>query len=235
MFLDNIPSNYSLEPNDMSQNNDSIKPNYEITKDEINTIVNSETLQKAIKDSHDAWEKTKFKWQIFVALVMALSAALGYYLKWDSDRKDLIEQQIQAANERKAEQIQAEINLKMEWMRRADEAIMNMRKTRELIVIGCDYNLPRNRMAEDISRFNARYNVANTFTGIRFIFNNDVENKSQQLVKFDENVKDVCSKSAPEDNIWREYVIQINNLMEKSVQDEQNKLANIQKYSMLID
>ncbi len=64
----------------MSHNNDSIEINAPLTKEDITQIVNSETMQQAIKDSHDAWEKTKFKWQIFVALRMAFSAAVGYYL-----------------------------------------------------------------------------------------------------------------------------------------------------------
>jgi hypothetical protein len=72
----------------MPHDNHTSEINPALSKDDINQIVSSEPMQQAIKDSHDAWEKTKFKWQIFVALIMAFSAAFGYYLKWDSDRKD---------------------------------------------------------------------------------------------------------------------------------------------------
>lgn len=229
MFSSSIPSFCSIESNDMPQNNEPSKNTSEITKDEINTIVNSEALQKAIKDSHDAWEKTKFKWQIFVALVMALSAALGYYLKWDSDRKDLIEQQIQAANERKAEQIQAEINLKMEWMRRTNNAIKDMRKTRALIIIGCKYQRPISMYNQEVERFLVRDQVARNFDGVMFIFNNSVQKKVSDLINFDESINNVCSTNAPSDDQWHKYENEISILMENSITQDEQTLSIITK------
>ncbi len=58
MFISPAPNYLFTESNNMPHNNKPPKATPEITKDEINKIVNSEALQKAIKDSHDAWEKT---------------------------------------------------------------------------------------------------------------------------------------------------------------------------------
>lgn len=208
----------------MSHNNDQIEINTPLTKEDITQIVNSETIQQAIKDSHDAWEKTKFKWQIFVALIMALSAAFGYYLKWDSDRKDRIEQQIQVANERKAEQIQARINLKMEWMRKANSAVMEMREIHETIIRKCLYHNPRNLYKENIARMNAEFDVARAFDGIRFIFDNNIQERFNQLNKFDESITDVCAKNTPTDDVWRKYQFELNNLMGESIDADKQEL-----------
>lgn len=232
MFLDNIPNNYSLEQNDMSQNNESIKPNSEITKDEINTIVNSEALQKAIKDSHDAWEKTKFKWQIFVALVMALSAALGYYLKWDSDRKDLIEQQIQAANERKAKELQAIIYQKIETMKIADNALMNARELQEKLIMNCQYDRSLGNYKEKLQRLQARYEIIKAFTGINFIFNLDVLNRVRDLVAFDNQINNVCA--LPQiDKIWYQYSMNIDEAMGSSINIDKANLEKLNNSSTM--
>ena len=161
---------------------------------------------------------------------MAFSAAFGYYLKWDSDRKDRLEQQIQAANERKAEQIQAVINQKMEWMRRANIAVMNLRELHEDIIAKCIYHKQRNQYAEYIARTNERMNVGKTYDRIRFIFNNINQEKFADFTNFDESITDVCAKEAPSDDRWRQYQYDLNNLMGQSIQQDKDDLMKLNKH-----
>lgn len=158
---------------------------------------------------------------------MAASAAFGYYLKWDSDRKDRIGQQIQAANERGVEEIQARINLKMEWMKITNLAIKDMRKTRELTVLACRYHHSPTSYQQSVSRFNVRYEVAKSFDGIRFIFNSEIQNKFIELTAFDESVDDVCSPKAPSDEKWHKLASAVDELMENSIEVDQVNLEKL--------
>lgn len=112
----------------------------------------------------------------------------------------------------------------MEWMRRADLAVMNMRKTREMIVIHCQYHLPRNIYQEKIDRINAQYEIIKTFVGINFIFDNQVLDKIHQLMQFDKSINDVCDQSAPSDDAWYKYAVEIDNLMGNSITNDKLKL-----------
>ncbi len=146
-------------------------------------------------------------------------------------RKDRIEQQIQAANERRAEEIQARINLKMEWMKNTNSAIKNMRKTRELIILDCQFNHTPSQYEQEKERFIARDDVARSFDGIKFIFDDNVQQAFLKLTSFDENIRDVCAKNAPSDMQWHTYEDNLNSLMEKSIYGDNLALSKISSKS----
>jgi predicted RND superfamily exporter protein len=114
-------------------------------------------------------------------------------------------------------------------MRRADLAVMDMRKTREMIVIGCKYHVHRNKYEEELRRFIVRDNVVRAFDGVDYVFNNRVRQKVRQLITFDENIDDVCSHSSPSDLTWLNYASIIKELMGKSILLDENKLSQVTK------
>ena len=106
-----------------------------------------------------------------------------------------------------------------------------MRKVRYHIVLHCKNGHPVTLEKQELMRFNARNAVALAFTGSRFVFNDAVEKKLDELTAFDESIKDVCAKGAPGDNKWRQYLIEINNLMGHSIREDQNSLIELSNKS----
>jgi hypothetical protein len=54
-------------------------------------------------------------------------------------------------------------------------------------------------------------------------------NKIRSLIKFDEKIKNVCSEDSPSDSKWREYQIQIDRLIDKSIRKNQIHLTQIEE------
>lgn len=151
--------------------------------------------------------------KIFLTFLSILVALLGIYKEYQNIKI-----------EREATHINQVINNKISVMRKSSDAIMDLRLTREHIILKCKTNQPLTFHEQQQLRLNARDKVAREFTGTRFLFGEKLQEKSIELVVFDEGVIDVCSPNNPKQDKWHQYHTDIINLMGKSIQADEKKL-----------
>lgn len=187
---------------------------------------------------HDAVAQTleqffkRNRWaQFFKTLSFVLMAALGvggFYLAWDSNRQENYAAEIREQNQRQAADLEQKIKTKLEWMRQINKTILDMRQVRQFIIFRCIFNYhPLNQYEQQVLRYEAQTTVIKAYTGSRFIFNDAVENKTRELIHFDETIKDVCAKNAPSDEIWHQYQRSLDDLMGQSIKDDEDKLKKL--------
>ncbi len=137
--------------------------------------------------------KTTRRLKNFLAIATVFVAMFGYFAKWDSERSD-----------RRANQIRDDIHEKITWLQNISTAIMNVRETRWLIATRCEYGKPDLPYEQARLRRQALSNLIKAGNGADQIFkHSDIRQRLIDFVSFDDNIKDVCSKGAPDDDVWR--------------------------------
>lgn len=190
---------------------------------EVNAFI--QRLQADAKKAH----RTKI---IINSLVIFLGFSIGigaFYLAYQASANQTLVAIQRAYDQEKSLNIQADIRRKIEWLKKIDAAIINLRKLRYRIILQCKYNKPISAYQQALLRENARWVVANTLSGSKFVFNDALEQKVSELNAFDESVKNLCGKNAPKDIKWREYLIAIDNIMGQTIRKDQDRLYNLNK------
>lgn len=145
-----------------------------------------------------------------------ISGLFGYFLKANSE-----------ADDRKAAAITNVINEKREWVRRVNAGVMDVRRTRFFIKYDCDHNKPVPLYDQGIKRYLARDRLIESFNGIHEIFDDQVFQTLLNFTAFDETIKDVCDKNAPDDNAWLEIFRKVNQQMKMSIKADRDKLEKL--------
>ncbi len=184
---------------------------HEIFEDVVNKFAREQTWVKLLK--------------IFVYFLTAVFAIAGFYLAWQSNMENNKAAEIRAEQESRNLQLTEQIKYKITFWREITDAIIQMRKTREYIVLRCQFGMPYTAYEQNRLRFEASYNTVKVITGTNRIFNQEVYEKLRQLVEFDKSVADVCAANAPSDEKWENYLHQIDSLIGKSIEEDQVKLG----------
>lgn len=199
----------------------------ERVKNTILGVLKSDELDQIVdrfieKESHVQIFKT------ILYVVTILIAAAGFFSSWYATYESNKFQAQMAFNEQQAKHVRDEIQGKIMWMNRGIDAIMDMRTTRELIVINCRYHIPFTPQNQAKLRVLAEYKVIRAFSNSKPIF------KSEELIsavralnKFEESVPDVCAKNAPKDQAWLDHLRKITKIMEKSIAIDEKKLLQL--------
>ena len=172
-----------------------------------------------------------------IILMMLAIGLLAYFVTWYlSFRQRMVEtahatqyyQTLEVAHrDRQADNLHEKIKTKMAWLAQANQAMMDMRKTRYLIELKCKYHQSVMPYEQEVARFTARDEVARAFTGSRFVFNDNVQAIALKLTHLDEENKDVCANGAPSDVAYQELQRQIVTLMGESIQIDQEALKKV--------
>jgi hypothetical protein len=186
--------------------------------DEVLRIVRDKDFQNT---AHLFTEKNETLFRFFkgFGFVIALASGLfGYLLKANSE-----------ADDRSAQAIHKTIKEKTAWQVKADEGILEVRKTRYLLRYDCENGRAPSRYQQGLQRFIARDKLIRACTGIDEIFGDEMLNTIRELAKFDESIVDVCAKDAPDDEAWRTYLLKANQQMRASIQEDRNQLEALTK------
>lgn len=194
------------------------RPKWEGLSEEVIAVIRNKNFQDT---AHLYTQKNETLFRFFKGfgfMIALTSGLLGYLLKANSE-----------ADDRSAEAIHRIIREKTAWQIKADEGILGVRKTRFLIKYNCENGKAISLYQQGLERFNARYNLIKASSGIDQIFGDELLNTFKELAKFDESVRDVCAKDAPDDESWRVFLVKANQEMRKSIQDERDKLEQLTK------
>ncbi len=156
--------------------------------------------------------------QIFRSAIIAFSiliAAGSFYLAHEATYYN-----------KEAELIRHEKEEKITWMRQIDTAILNMRKLRYDIVRECTYGTPMPLKEQEALRMAAMFEFMKAHVGARFIFSEEMQNKARELVQFDYSVKDICATDAPSDSAWKQLMLEMDDIMGKSLQEDNKRLLH---------
>jgi|SRR5579871_1846526 len=149
--------------------------------------------------------------------VVALAAGLfGYLLKANSE-----------ADDRRAEMIHKIIDEKEKWAQKVDIGILDLRRTRFLLKYDCDHHKSQSLDEREKVRELARFDFAKTYAGIDEIFGEAVIQICRDFTKFDASIRDVCAKNTPDDEVWRAYLLKINEQMHISIRKDRGKLEEL--------
>ena len=210
--------------------NDQERPGKSSLKEEIISLIKHddvEILFKRYLNNAKKIHRTKVVTNSIVVLLGFLIGIGAFYLAYESSANETKVATIKAYDAERASSIRAGIERKIQWMEKINSSIINMRTIRYNIVLGCKNKKPISSFKQNLLRSNARFNVILSSTGNQYVFNDALNTKIHDLLVFDENVVDVCSKSAPGDAKWRQYLQEINDIMGDSIRDEQNRLKEI--------
>ncbi len=106
-------------------------------------------------------------------------------------------------NRHKREDIQAEIQRKLNKLEEISIALTELRKVKDDVLIDCGTNFIDKRDIEH-KRFAARINVVKAFRNADFYFGDDVLKAADSFTKWETALKDYCSNDLPNDLEWRE-------------------------------
>ncbi len=79
----------------------------------------------------------------------------------------------------------------------------------------------------DKERLTERYKVIQAFTESQHIFGSKILDKYREYIIFDESVPNVCSRDAPSELAWRNYIIDINTFISNSINIDEQKLHSL--------
>lgn len=201
-------------------------------KDEVVALLKHEEVNALIKRFLAHTQKSNHAKVVINSIVILLGFLIGigaFYLAYQSSTNETVIATRKAYDQERALDIQADIRRKIEWMQKIDGAIINVRKVRYHIILKCEANRPISAYQQALERFNARIIVVNSLSGCNYVFNDALKEKVSELVAFDGSVKDVCAKNAPRDEKWEEYLLAINQIMGKSIREDQGLLSNLGK------
>lgn len=192
------------------------KSNYDGLSDEIKKVIRDEQFQatvgKFVRKSN-----TRFKVLKGIGFTMAvISGLFGYLLAANSE-----------ADDRRAQMIHEIIKEKRAWVVKVSEGILQLRKTRFLIKYDCDHNRAPSLYEQGKLRFLAIHELVRSCTGTREIFGEEVGTICREIAAFDESIKDVCAKDAPDDETWRAFLVKINEQMHSSIKNDQEQLEQL--------
>ncbi len=194
-----------------------------LTRDDIIEILKNETFYNTLHQFIEHNQKTQF-WKTVSFVMMAFLGIGGFFLAWQSN---LDANQVEATrlhDERMRGQIDRKIKNKIAWMREADQAMIELRKTREFIVLNCKYHHPFSLYDQTLLRSRARFDLNKAFTGIDFVFNEQVHDQFHKYIEFDENIPDVCAPNTPNDAVYLKASHNLISLMGKSIQQDEENL-----------
>lgn len=186
--------------------------------DEVIKIVRNEDFQKTA-DKFARKNDTLFKILKGCGFTIALlSGLIGYLLKANSE-----------ADDRRAESIIRVIEEKKEWAKRVTEAIIDLRKTRNMIRLDCKYGRKPTIFEQSKMREEARFKLIMATAGVQEIFDNDIRTGLLELIEFDDSILDVCEKNAPSGKHWRQFQLKVGELMKESLTKNREELTKLTK------
>lgn len=201
-------------------------------KDEIIGLIKHDEVDALIQRFLTHAKKIHRTKVIINSIVILLGFLIGigaFYLAYQASADETLIATKKAYDQERSLNIQENIRRKIQWMRKLDSAVINLRIVRDHIVLQCKYNQPISAYRQELLRDNARFVIINAFTGSNFVFNDALYQQAPALIAFDESVKDVCAANAPHDIKWREHLIAINNIMGQSIRKDQEMLNNLDK------
>jgi len=201
-------------------------------KNEIIALIKHDEVEQLFKRFLSHAQKSHRSKVIINAIVIFLGFLIGigaFYLAYQASTDETAIANKRAYDQAKAINVAATVRRKIEWMKKMNSSVINMRKVRYHILLRCKHGHPDSLEKQELLRLNAALDVIHAFTGSQFIFNDAVQKKVDQLIKFDRSVKNVCAKGAPKDDKWRAYLIEIDNLMGQSIKEDQETLMELSK------
>lgn len=202
-----------------------------LTKDDLIDLLNSKTVESIKKPLIGALNRSGLhpgyhfiKGIGFTALLAA--GLIGYYIQWNADIK---QRQAEATN-RVAEEIQQNINRKIEWQIKLNDSMVSLKENVEMIMLKCKYQIPISEYEKNEERLKSRYKVIEAFTGSQHVFGDKILDKYRDLINFDESVKNLCAPNAPTELEWRKYIIDINNLIAESISQDKKELERLNSF-----
>lgn len=214
--------NDDKEKNDIAE----LQLKKDIIKQTVVEILENSTVAGIFSNVLGTRKKKEF-WKTLSFISTTIIAVVGFYMGWLTTIRSNNAIAERDYNQRQERHIEESIKNKIDWMRRNDDAVIDIRATRYFITLRCNYQHPFTPEEQETLRFNARYKAAKTFTGSNFVFNDAVVTKFKELVKFDESVRDVCDPTSPGDEEWWKYLQEINALMGESIQADEDKLSKL--------
>lgn len=192
------------------------KSNYDGLSDEIKKVIRDEQFQATV-GKFVSKNDTPFKIIKGIGFAIAVASGLfGYLLAANSE-----------ADDRRAQMIHKIIDEKRAWVIKVNEGILQLRKTRFLIKYDCDHNKAPTLYNQGKMRFQAIHELVRSCSGTREIFGEDVGRTCKEITAFDESVKDVCAKDAPDDEAWRALLRKINEQMHSAIKINQDQLERL--------
>lgn len=187
-----------------------------LSKNDIISILEHDSFLRTVNQFLQHSKKTQY-WKTISFIVMAILGIFGFYLAWASNFEASKIETIRLRNERETARLDHIIQTKISWMRNVDESVTDLRKTRQNIILRCKYDKPLSLYEQQLLRSNARFDVNKAFTGVEYIFDQQVHQKLHDFLSFDESIKDVCASDAPTDAEYIDHLHQFTNLMGASI------------------
>lgn len=193
------------EKNDNASKYDGLAP-------EVGKILRDREFKNTIKMLQP--NPTKFRIIKGFGFMLVLASGLfGYFLKANSEAED-----------RRASALTQVINEKKDWLRRINNAILELRKIRADIILNCKNKDPQ---AQYKTRLDARYELIRSYAGIAEIFGIEIANTLDELVRFDDSIKNICSPEAPGDDAWLAFAKKANQQMRESLKRDREDYARL--------
>ncbi|USN51164.1 MAG: hypothetical protein H6731_01770 [Myxococcales bacterium] len=130
---------------------------------------------------------------------------------------------------KQAATIRKKIEDKRFWVQKIDIAIMELRKTTELIKQSCRSKKPISMEEQKKERTLARIEFIKSFSGILQYFDKEVLNLCLQITSMEESVPDICVENVLQDNKFQALMVEVNKKMESSIEIDQAELANLHR------
>lgn len=198
-----------------------------LSRDDIITILKHDAFFNILHQFIQHGRSTQF-WKSISFVIMAFLGIGGFYLAWMATLETNKIESHRMYDERQAALIEQKITNKINWMRKTDQAMIDLRKTHEYIVLHCKYDTPLSKYQQALLRSNAQFELNKSFTGIEFIFDENIHQKFHGFINFDRTIPDVCAPNAPTDDTYLQYAHELINLMGQSIQKDKNALDELQ-------
>lgn len=127
--------------------------------------------------------------------------------------------------ERQVRQIMYSIDEKQQSLIDTTQAILGVRKTRELIRLGCENGHPEEEQDIFEQRFVARLKLESAAYRAGAVFGHEVSDALLAFVTVDEGVKNVCALDKITDDTWNANLVKAEQLMKKALVEEKAKLG----------
>jgi hypothetical protein len=185
---------------------------YSGLSEEIIAVLKDRDFQDIMKPFAKA---RRLKYLRDCALLAAAFAGLGVFY-W---------QLFGEIKERKIRQITYLIDEKQQSLIDTTQAILGVRKTRDLIRLGCEHGQAQEGQDVYEQRISARLKLEGAAYKAGSIFGNEVSDALLAFATADEGIKNVCALDKITDDTWNANLVKAEQLMRKALIEEKAKLG----------
>lgn len=164
------------------------------------------------------------RWWKFFGIILAVA---GFYLFWLQGLETEKAASLRAENQHKIDLIREDIAEKEKMLQTGSLAIVNLRSINHKILLACKYDHPYSTEQQISMRWTGREGVVQAFTTSDVIFNDNVYKEVQDLIQFDQSIKNICTSQIDMDLKIREFKAKIFKTANNSIKKDKERILSL--------